>query len=191
MFALVVSFGTAATAAFGIGLRAFEVMYIYLGGLGSAGEVLVGQSLGRKTPELASRVSRRITVTALLLQLGTMPFLFAFAPGVIALFSKDLQVVRFGTEYLRVLAPMLLVVGLTTGWAAAQRGAGATTVPMIAALISNWLVKIPLAYLLAKTLGMGLTGIWLGIGASIVIETAILGFGYFRGGWLRKEVAWA
>jgi Na+-driven multidrug efflux pump len=189
MFGLVTSFGTAATAAFGIGLRTLEVMYIYLGGLGSAGEVLVGQSLGRGQPELAERASRRVTLIALLLQAGVLPFMFTFAPLLVALFSRDPDVVRVGTGYLRVIAPTLLVLGPVIGWGSAQRGAGATALPMVAALVANWVVKLPLAWVLARSIG--LPGIWLGIGGSIVVEAALLGIGYFRKGWLAREVSWA
>jgi putative MATE family efflux protein len=190
MFGLVTGFGTAATAAFGIGLRALEVMYIYLAGLGSAGEVLVGQSLGRGEPVLAERASRRVTLIALLLQAIVLPLLFLAAGRVVGVFSSDADVVRTGTLYLRVLAPALAALALVVGWGSAQRGAGATVLPMVAALVSNWLVKLPLAWVLARLTGLGLAGVWIGIGASLVVEALLLGVGYFRRGWLRREVRW-
>jgi putative MATE family efflux protein len=191
MFGIVTGFGTAATAAFGIGLRALEVMYIYLSGLGSAGEALVGQSLGRRDPELAARFIRRIVVIGSVLQAAVLPLLFAFAPQVVGLFNGDPEVVRTGAGYLRWCTPWLVVLGLSTGWAGAQRGAGATTMPMAAALVSNWLVKIPTALLLARAAGLGLPGVWLGIGASVAVESAVLAVGYYRGGWKRKELVWS
>lgn len=190
MFAIVTGFGTAATAAFGIGLRALDVSYVYLGGLGSAGEALVGQSLGLGRPDLAGKVARRVTTIAVLLQLLVMPTLFLLAPAVVRLFNGDQDVVRFGTSYLRILAPILILGGLSVGWNSAQRGAGATGIPMIAALVSNWAVKIPVAVLLARVLQLGPAGVWLGIGLSIVVEAFVLGIGYFGGGWKHKEVRW-
>jgi putative MATE family efflux protein len=190
MFAIVTGFGTAATAAFGIGVRVLDMMFIYLGGLGSAGEALVGQSLGRGDPSLAEQVARRVMIIATLLQLGVMPLIFWAAPAVVRIFNGDPQVVRFGAGYLRVLAPFLALAGLTTGFISAQRGAGSTTVPMIAALVANWAIKLPLAAMLARLTGMGVTGVWFGIGASIVAELAILAYGYLGGAWKRKKVAW-
>jgi len=190
MFGIVTRFGTAATAAFGIGLRVLQLMYIYLGGLAAAGQTLVGQSLGQQKPELALAVSHRVLRLAFLLQGAVMPVLFLFAPQLVRGFNADPDVVRFGTEYLRVLAPLLMVLGLTTGWESAQRGAGATRSPMVAAVVSNWLVKIPAALLFALVLGTGVVGVWLGIGASIVVEAGILAVGYYRRSWLQKEVRW-
>jgi putative MATE family efflux protein len=187
---IVTRFGTGATAAFGIGLRLLQLMYIYLGGLGSAGQTLVGQSLGRKEPGLALEVSNRVTRIAFLLQLGVLPVLFLFAPMLVRVFNSSPDVVRYGTQYLRILAPMLVMVGLSTGWESAQRGAGDTKPPMIAAVVSNWFIKIPAALLFARALGLGVAGVWLGIGASIVVEAVILGIGFYRKRWLHKEVLW-
>lgn len=191
MFAIVTGFGTAATAAFGIGLRALEVMYVYLAGLGSAGETLVGQSLGRRDPGTAARVAHRLSITGLLLQLAVMPVLFIMAPRVIGLFSADPEVIRAGTSYLRFLTPVLVIGGLSIAWASAQRGAGATTNPMVAAVVANWFVKLPAALLFARLTPLGLNGVWLGIAASVIVEAAVLAFGYFRGQWKHKELAWS
>jgi Na+-driven multidrug efflux pump len=85
---------------------------------------------------------------------------------------------------------MLVVLGFSTAWDGAQRGAGATRNPMVAALISNWGIKIPAALVFARLLGYGVTGIWLGIGVSIIVEAGILAIGYYRRRWLHKEVRW-
>lgn len=190
MFGIVNSFGTAAAAAFGIGLRILQFMYIYLGGLGSAAEALVGQSLGAGLPARAARVGRLATLIATLLQLGIMPLVFVFAPGLVKVFSDNPQVVQFGTSYLRVLAPVLILVGASIGWASAQRGAGATGPPMLAAVIANWPVKIAVAWFLAYYTPLGLAGVWVGIGVSILVESALLAAAYYRGGWQKKELVW-
>ena len=153
MFGIATRFGTEATAAFGIGLRVLSVIFIYLGGLASAGQTLVGQSLGQGRPELARNVAQRLIFIAVLLQCAVMPLLFFFAAPLVAVFNANADVVRFGSQYLRVLSPMLLVLGLSTGWESAQRGAGATRAPMVAALISNWGIKIPAALVFAGMLG--------------------------------------
>ena len=61
---------------------------------------------------------------------------------------------------------------------------------MVAAIVSNWFVKIPAALLFARALGIGVIGVWLGIGASIVVEAGILAIGYYRRRWLHKELVW-
>lgn len=190
MFGIVNGFGTAATAAFGIGLRILNIVFIYLAALQSAGEALVGQSLGRGDREFAKRVSLRVSLVGVLLQLAVMPLVFLFAPYVVKVFSSDPEVVRVGTAYLRVLAPFLVLGGLNIGWGSAQRGAGDTRPPMLAAVLANWAVKLPLAWVLAAYTGLGVNGVWFGIGASVLVETLVLGITYRRGRWLHRELAW-
>ncbi|MFO7675184.1 MAG: MATE family efflux transporter [bacterium] len=190
LFSIVNGFGVAAAAAFGIGLRLLGVIFIYLAALQSAGEALVGQSLGRKDPDFARAVSRRVALVAVLLQLAVMPLVFAFAPLVVRVFSADPEVIRVGTGYLRVLAPFLVLAGLNIGWASAQRGAGDTRPPMLAAVAANWVVKLPLAWVLAHLTGLGVSGVWFGIGVSVAAESALLGASYRSGRWLVRELEW-
>ena len=190
LFRIVAAFGSAAIAGFGVGLRILNIMYIYLSGLGTACQTLVGQNLGAHRPEAAVRVADRVLRIALLLQVGVLVLMFLFAPGVVRIFNTSPDVVRHGTSYLRVLSPFLVLLGLSTAWSGAQFGAGDTRPTMLAAIIANWLVKLPLSYILSRMSFFNVTGIWFGIGFSILVETLIVGIAYFRGGWRRKEIQW-
>lgn len=190
LFRILTSFGSAAVAAFGVGLRILNIMYIYLQGLGSACQSLVGQNLGAGRPEGAERVARRVQVIAVSLQLVVLTVLFVLAPGVVRIFNRDADIVRYGVSYLRVLSPFLVLLGLSNAWSGTQYGAGDTRPTAVAALIANWLVKIPLAYILSRMIALGIVGVWLGIGISVVIETVILGITYYRGGWRHREIVW-
>ena len=152
--------------------------------------MLVGQSLGRARPDFAVRTSRLVTLGGLGLQLLLMPLVFALAPLVVQVFNAEPEVVRAGTGYLRVLAPFLILLGPAAGWGSAQRGSGDSRPPMLAALVSNWAIKLPLAWFLSSHTPLGLTGVWVGIGISIAVEAAMVGVWYARGSWLRKELAW-
>ena len=52
----------------------------------------------------------------------------------------------------------------------AMNGAGDTATPTLVNAIGQLGVRIPLAYLLALTVGMGPTGIWLGLNGSDVAQ---------------------
>lgn len=191
LFRIVASFGSPAIAAFGVGLRILNIMYIYLNGFGAATQSLVGQNLGAGRPETARAVAARVQFVATALQLVVLATLFGFAPQVIRIFNADPAIIRFGTSYLRVLAPFLVLLGISTAWSGSQYGAGATRPTMIAAVLANWLVKLPLAYILSRVTWLNLSGVWLGIGVSVVVETVVLGIFYFRGGWWHKKIDWS
>jgi Na+-driven multidrug efflux pump len=59
---------------------------------------------------------------------------------------------------------------------------------MVAAFLANWPVKLPLAYILALPLGMGINGVWIGMFVSLVFESAMLALWYRRGTWKKKRV---
>ncbi len=188
MFKIVAYFGTAGIAAFGIGGRALGLMFIYLEGLGAAARTLVGQNLGAHRPERAEEVVKKVLTVGLLLQgLFTLLY-FLLAPQIIAVFNAEEGVVQAGTSYLRIIALSLLFVVFTIAYGGAQQGAGDTRPPMLASLVANWAVKLPLAYLVAYHLDAGPTGVWLAIGISVLVEALIVALYYRRGGWKRREL---
>jgi Na+-driven multidrug efflux pump len=63
------------------------------------------------------------------------------------------------------------------------RGAGATESVLAVTLAGTLLVRLPLGYLLAVELGLGLTGIWLACLADWVVEAALLSLVVRRGRW--------
>ena len=69
----------------------------------------------------------------------------------------------------------------------AINGAGDTFVPTLFNVICYWIIEIPLAYFLAKTLDMQFTGVFYSI---IIAESiwTILGVIYFRTGKWQKTV---
>lgn len=190
LFRVVASYGSSAVAAFGVGLRILNIMYIYLQGLSTACQSLVGQNLGARRPQMAEQVANRIQLIAIGLQVLVLTLLFVTAPKLIGIFNSDREVVSYGVSYLRMLAPFLILLGPSTAWSGAQYGAGDTSPTAVAALVANWLVKLPLAYILSRMTVLALSGVWLGIGVSIVVETVILGISYHQGNWRRKEVIW-
>lgn len=188
MFRIVALYGTAAVAAFGIGIRLLGLMFIYLEGLTTATQTLVGQSLGAKKPVKAEEFVRKALFIGLIIQLPVILFYVLLAPRLISLFNTDTDVVRIGTDYLRIIVPSLILIVLTTGYGAAHMGAGDTKPPMVASIVSNWFIKIPLAYLIAHGLHLASRGVWIAIASSVLVEAFVVSFFYFRGGWKKLHI---
>jgi putative MATE family efflux protein len=186
MFRIVAFYGTAAIAAFGIGIRLLGLMFIYLEGLTTATQALVGQSLGVGRPAKAEEFVRKVLFIGLAIQIPVALLYVLLAPRLISLFNTDADVVRIGADYLRIIVPSLILIVLTIGYSAAHLGAGDTRPPMVASLLSNWLVKIPLAYLIAYVLHLASRGVWIAIACSVLVEAAVVSFFYFRGGWKKQ-----
>ena len=185
---VIASFGDAAVAAFGIALRAFNLNWIPLAGLTAAVATLVGQNLGARQPETAARVVRQ--GLALSVTLGVIFTLFytSIAEDFIAFFDDSPEVVEVGARFLRILALSMWASSGTTPLVAAMNGAGDTKVPMIAAFLSNWPIKLPLAWVLAVPLGWGLDGVWTALFVSILLEAALIVAWFRTGRWKTREV---
>lgn len=187
MYRIAAKSGDGAVAAFGIGGRWFSLIFIILGGLETAISILVGQSLGSKNMGkimLLVKEGLRIALISLLM-LG-IPYVL-FAKQLMYAFIHDQEVIEFGVRYLRIVYIGLLFIPFTMVFNAVFKGAGDTAPPMIGALIANWAVKIPLAYLLS-VLGMNADGVWTAIAISIAAEAFVVWLLYRRGKWKNKVV---
>jgi MATE family multidrug resistance protein len=149
-------------------------------GLSSAAAVRVGQELGRKDPAGA----RRAGWSAILLGLAFMScsgLLFVSVPRMIArLFTPDPAVIAVGARLLLVAAAFQLFDGLQTVATGSLRGAGETRAPMVANFIAYWLIGLPAGYVLCFRLGWGVTGIWLGLCAGLMLIGSALLFTWSR-----------
>lgn len=184
MFRLVTETGgRAGTAAFGIGGQLFNYIFIFLVGLSTGLSILVGQSLGRGDRTACDALIRKgMRLAWVNVILFAVPFLLL--PGtVMGFFISDPAVIAAGISYLRIVYFGVVFVVYITIYGGVFQGAGDTFPPMVASLVANAPVKLLLAYLLAKPLGMGIRGVWVAIAVSVVVEAAIISFYFWKGRW--------
>jgi putative MATE family efflux protein len=185
---VIASFGDSAVAGFGIALRAFNINWIFLAGLTAAVSTLVGQNLGARQPEAAERVVGRGLWVSISLGILFVVGYSSIAEEFVGLFDNSPEVIEIGARFLRILAFSMWASSATVPLVAAMNGAGDTQAPMIAAFVSNWLIKLPLAWTLAVPFGYGLDGVWAGMFVSILLEAALVLVWFRTGRWKTKEV---
>jgi Na+-driven multidrug efflux pump len=157
-------------------------------GISNAAATLVGQNLGAKKPERAvSSVWSVAKVNMVYMALiGVVLFLI---PGpILLLFTSDTLVISSGTSALQIISFGFLFYGLGMVMVQALNGAGDTLTPTWINFFSFWLLEIPLAYVMALSLGMGESGVFYAI---IIAETAmaLIALWFFRlGKWKLKKV---
>jgi len=185
---VVASFGAPAVAAFGITLRAYNINWIPLGGVSAAVSTLVGQRLGAKQPADAERLVRRSALATSVLGAFFWLGYATYAREFIAFFDDAPEVVAIGSRFLAILAASMAFSAATVPMVAAMNGAGDTRVPMIAAFLANWPVKLPLAWALAVPFGYGLEGVWWGLFVSVLLEAVLVALWFRRGAWKSRVV---
>lgn len=181
---LVASFGTQTIAAYGVGTTIFQVVLIPAMGLSMAISVLVGQNIGARNPRRASHIAR----VGALLGFGALSCLgvlaFIFAPAIIATFIPgDPGVIASGTAFVRTQCLAWGFVGLQLCLVGVFRAAGNMMVTMIIALVSQWVLMFPIAYVLSKHTALGHQGIWWAFPIANILITTITLIWYVKGDW--------
>jgi putative MATE family efflux protein len=185
---IVASFGSLALAGYTIGIRVVLFALLPSWGLSNAAATLVGQALGARDPERAERAVWRTGLYNLCF-LGVVGLLFvAAAPWIVSRFSPDASVSAQGVACLRVVASGFVFYAFGMVLVAAFNGAGDTRTPTLLNLAIFWAFEIPLAYLLAKPLGLGPTGVYVAIAVAFSVMAVVSAILFRRGGWKLKAV---
>ncbi len=151
-------------------------------GFGLAATTLVSQALGRKDPEDAHRWAWDVyKVASWLFLVLALPMLLVPGP-ILAFFLRDPHLVEIARVPLQLVGLGILLDGLGLILMHALLGAGATGLVMKVSVGFQWLLFLPLAYVLGPMLGFGLTAVWLGMTLYRSLQT-----GVFVVAWQRRE----
>jgi putative MATE family efflux protein len=185
---ILATFGDAALAGYTIAMRVAVFALLPPFGIANAAASLVGQNLGAGQPE---RAERSVWIAAFynFAFLGLVGVAFAIAPApIVSLFDKDPAVVAVGVDCLRIVALGFFFYAYGMVMPQAFNGAGDTLTPTILNVCCFWLFKIPLAYFLAVSVGIGPRGVFMAITAAysaVAVAGVIL---FRRGRWKTKKV---
>lgn len=185
---IVSTFGSDAVAGYTIGIRVIIFSLLPSWGISNAAATLVGQNLGAKQPERAEKsvwVTGKINVAFL----GSLGLIFiAFPSFFIQIFIQDPEVVRSGVACLRIISFGFIFYGLGMVMVQSFNGAGDTLTPTKINLISFWIIEIPLAWLLAKVLGMEQNGVYWAIVIGEAVMTVLAIYLFRKGKWKEQKV---
>lgn len=180
-------FGTDAIAALGIGNRSESLSYLTCFGFSLAAAALVGQNLGAQKPERAEKSAWR-TVLIVIGVTGFISVMFLSFPRYIsAFFISDEKVIKIGISYLRILGLSQIFMAVEIVLEGAFSGAGNTFPPMMVSVPGS-ILRIPLAYLLAIKLNLGVSGIWWAITLTSIAKGVVLAFWFRLGRWKTKRI---
>lgn len=179
---------TAALAALPIGMTAESIAFMPGLGFGMAATALVGQSLGAKRTDLASRYAWTSAwqACAFMTTMGIVFYLFAYPFAL--WFTQDTLVVQVAADYLRINAYCQPALALAMVLSGAFQGAGDTRTPTWITLATMWFLRLPLAYLLALHLGYATLGAWWAMASSVIVSGLLTALLFQRGHWRKVEV---
>ena len=181
---LVATFGTVAIAAYGVVTNIFMFVLIPAMGLSMATAALVGQHIGAGKIERATRISHLsstisfvgLTVMGILVFVGAHAIVEFFVP-------TDAAVIETGARFLRIFSLSFGFLGLQLSLLGVFRAAGKTMTTMVLALVSQWGLQFPLAYVLGKHTSGGLNAMWWAFPTAMILSTLIALAVFARGDW--------
>lgn len=180
--------GPDAIAGYTIAIRIVIFPLLLAWGLSNAAATLVGQNLGANHPERAER-SVWITAYINLAFMGLMGAILAFLPDFwISLFVDEGPVLSNGILALQIVSLGFLFYAMGMVLMQGFNGSGDTITPTKINLFSFWLFEIPLAYVLAIVLNMGLTGATSAIVIAEAFLTVLALYLFKKGKWKLRKV---
>lgn len=185
LLGIVNSFGTNTLTAYGATGKIDTIITQAVLTLSGALAAFCGQNIGAGRLDRVKKGVQFTMYTNIALGLLTFAAVYLFGNEMMRIFTKDIDVVAIGKEYLLIIGGFFIVHGALNVYNGALRGAGDTLFPMITSLVCLWLIRIPLAYYLSSWLGRN--GIWWAIGISITIGLIVTFVYYKIGFWKRRR----
>ena len=150
-------------AAHQIAMNLASVTYMIASGIASAATVRVGRQWGKRDiPEMikAANSSWHITIAFMLLMAVVFLVLNQFLP---TLYNKDPIVLELASSLLIIAAFFQLSDGVQAVGLGIFRGLSDVKLPTLITFSSYWLIGLPIGYILAFPLDMGVHGVWYGL----------------------------
>lgn len=178
--------GTIPLAAHGIALQITSVSFMVPLGLSQAVTVRVGKAWGRADPDelrAAATAGMLIATVALVLTMAAFLLMPAF---LVSLFIDPTEPARaellaVGTTLLMMAALFQLVDFGQVMALGMLRGVQDTRLPMLIAIVSYWLIGMPVAYVLGFVLNWEGPGVWLGLTVGLACACIAMQLRFWRG----------
>ncbi len=179
---------TTVLAAGNVCIAIMSLSYMPGYGIGTAAATFVGQSLGRKEPDLAEKYGWEAVKLGEIL-MCSVGIMFFFLPGpIMRIFTSDPEIVKYGIVNLRVIAFVQAFDAVAMILACCLQGSGMTRFVMTAEIIIAWGVYLPVSYVFGIIFGWGNFGVWLGLAVYIMLYGITMGLKFHQGKWKTVKI---
>jgi putative MATE family efflux protein len=192
IISLVNRYGTTVTAAFGIGMQIDMLATIPFISIGMAATTIAGQNLGALKIDRVFQTLRISVYSGLFVALVCTAVLLIVPDYIGAIFLKEsvekvkvLNIVRNYYHWMAFIFPCFAVIFAIQG---VLRSAGDTIALLTLSFIAMFVIRIPLAYLLAGPFGFQQDGIWMAMFFSSAHAVGLNWLYFKRGPWKKKRI---
>jgi multidrug resistance protein, MATE family len=167
--ALAGTLGAVPLAAHQVVLHTSSLTFMVPLGISSAAAVRVGQALGRRDDRGAAQAGwTAVGLGAAFMFCSGLCFVL-FPRAISRLYSRDPEVIALGAVLLTLAAVFQLFDGIQGVTVGALRGVGDTRSAMLAHLICDWVIGLPISWYCCYRLGWGVVGLWVGLSLAMIL----------------------
>jgi putative MATE family efflux protein len=186
---LVASHGTLSLASYGVGSSILQVVMIMGMGFSQAISTVVAQNIGAGKTTRAASIGRLGAILSFWILSGIGILIFLLATPIISFFvPEDQMVIREAAIFLRTVALTWGCLGVQLAFTGVLKGSGNMVTSMILALVSQFVLQFPLAYVLSHHGSLGVRGIWWAFPVANVLMSLIAMGVFVRGDWKKKRI---
>lgn len=186
ILSVVTQFGADSVAGFSAAQRLDSLIMLPAMALGTAVNAMAGQNIGIQQWSRVKQIARYAVLYNFGLMLSVAVVVIIFAEAGIRMFIQDEAAVKFGTDYLRIIALCYPFLGLNFVLNGIVRASGAMYQVLILNVISFWILRYPMSALFASHFGE--IGVGMGMGVSFIISSIFAYLYYKFGKWREKEL---
>jgi putative MATE family efflux protein len=159
-------------AAYSVGIQSEAFSFMPAMALAIVATTLVGQAQGARDSKEAERRGWMTSLIGVVAMSSVGAVLFVFAPQIIAVFNSagDPLVREVGIAYLRINSVVEPFLALSIVVRGALDGAGDTRPPLYYTVLTQWLIRLPLSYVLVMKTGVGINGAWYAMAIATVVQ---------------------
>ena len=186
---LVTSFGTLTIAAYGVGSNILQFITIPALGLSMAVSTLVGQNIGAGNIQRAARIAMLGSLYGFVALTLVGIITYIFAHNIVAFFvPDDAEVIREGAKFIRIMALAWGGIGVQLCIVSTFRASGNMLSAMVIAMVSQWMIQFPMAYVLSKHTDLHETGLWWSFPVTNIAVAIIALCWFARGSWKQTRI---
>ena len=186
----VLTYGSQAMAAYGIGNKLNGLISMPSNAMGSATATITALNIGAGQPNRAQegcRISILCSVAFLFIG-GLVISRPAIARGLVSVFSADAEVIGMAADFLALMAFWAWSNGFYNSLTGLFQGTGHTEITMISDASRLWVYRFATLWICEKVLHLGVRSVWLSVVISNGIAALVLYILYRKGIWRKNRV---
>ncbi len=171
---LMANYSTAVISAHQIALNFTSLLYMIPLSISIGTTILVGQEVGAGRMRDAKHYSYLSVGFAILFSLLSISILLLFREQIASIYTSDLNIVKLSVHFFIYAAIFQLSDAIQAPVQGALRGYKDVNITFIMAIVSYWVIGLPIGYLMATYTNLGPYGYWVGLIAGLTVGAITL-----------------